>query len=330
MDSQNSNHGILDCFVLTRVPFRPVGMLKPGRSPEAEAGWFAFDPPADRFAADAGFDLRDLNEGSPARAGSSARRTAQFVHTRTGEPVRFWAVNGPAEQGQGDLQREARTARQARREPRAYPPRLLRRQGRVDPAKIKRGPRRRRGHEGRRIYSHFSIYFPLWLDPAPATPWLAGYDGKSHPFAALYFNPDFQEHTAAGGRPCSPARPAPASASSTTRPSSGLEIQNEDSYFFWTFNDEDIPDAQLRLLEGQFGDWLKKKYGSLDAAFARGRARRWAATTGRGARRFSPPLEHRQRAHAPRQRHRPFPRWSVSADFYSDTSASCATSASRG
>ncbi len=42
------------------------------------------------------------------------------------------------------------------------------------------------------IYSHFSIYFPLWLSPAPGTPWLPGYDGKTHPFAALMFNPDFQ------------------------------------------------------------------------------------------------------------------------------------------
>ena len=43
------------------------------------------------------------------------------------------------------------------------------------------------------IYSHLSIYFPLWLKPKPGTPWLAGYDGTKHPFAALYFNKDFQQ-----------------------------------------------------------------------------------------------------------------------------------------
>jgi hypothetical protein len=43
------------------------------------------------------------------------------------------------------------------------------------------------------IYTHFSIYFPLWFRPRPDHPWLKGYDGKTHPFAALLFNPQFQE-----------------------------------------------------------------------------------------------------------------------------------------
>ena len=43
------------------------------------------------------------------------------------------------------------------------------------------------------IYSHFSIYFPLWLRPKPDTPWLKGYDGQKTPFAALFFNKDFQK-----------------------------------------------------------------------------------------------------------------------------------------
>ena len=50
----------------------------------------------------------------------------------------------------------------------------------------------------------------------------------------------------------------------------GLEILNEDSYLFWTFSTENIPDAQMRILETQFGAWLKAKHGSLDAA-----AKRW-------------------------------------------------------
>jgi len=48
----------------------------------------------------------------------------------------------------------------------------------------------------------------------------------------------------------------------------GVEVQNEDSFFFWTFDAKNIPDEQLRLLEKMFGDWLRRKYGSLDAAFA--------------------------------------------------------------
>jgi hypothetical protein len=46
----------------------------------------------------------------------------------------------------------------------------------------------------------------------------------------------------------------------------GVEIQNEDSYFFWTFDAKNIPDAQLKIIEGQFGEWLKAKHGSLEDA----------------------------------------------------------------
>ncbi len=46
----------------------------------------------------------------------------------------------------------------------------------------------------------------------------------------------------------------------------GLEILNEDSYLFWTFNSDAIPDPELRLIETQFGAWLKQKYGSIDRA----------------------------------------------------------------
>jgi hypothetical protein len=48
-----------------------------------------------------------------------------------------------------------------------------------------------------------------------------------------------------------------------------LEMQNEDSCFFWTFSEQNIPDVQLKLLEKLFGDWLVKRYGSLEAALAK-------------------------------------------------------------
>jgi hypothetical protein len=45
-----------------------------------------------------------------------------------------------------------------------------------------------------------------------------------------------------------------------------LEIINEDSYLFWTFNAVAVPDLELRLIEAQFGNWLKAKYGSINGA----------------------------------------------------------------
>jgi hypothetical protein len=43
-----------------------------------------------------------------------------------------------------------------------------------------------------------------------------------------------------------------------------LQLQNEDSLFFWTF--DTMSDSQKRTLGKQYGAWLAKKYGSLDGA----------------------------------------------------------------
>jgi hypothetical protein len=43
-----------------------------------------------------------------------------------------------------------------------------------------------------------------------------------------------------------------------------LQLQNEDSLFFWTF--DTMSDSQKRTLGTQYGAWLAKKYGSLDGA----------------------------------------------------------------
>jgi hypothetical protein len=34
-------------------------------------------------------------------------------------------------------------------------------------------------------------------------------------------------------------------------------LVNEDSYFFWTFNDKNLPPAQLAMLQSQFAAWAK-------------------------------------------------------------------------
>jgi len=46
-------------------------------------------------------------------------------------------------------------------------------------------------------------------------------------------------------------------------------MENEDSLFFWTFSEDNIPDLQLRLIEKMFGDWVRGKYGSIETAFSK-------------------------------------------------------------
>ncbi|HEV8062092.1 MAG TPA: hypothetical protein VGP68_19595 [Gemmataceae bacterium] len=234
---------------------------------QTEKGWFEFKP-ADSYQANNALDLRSLNEKEAGEQGPIGVRGSQFIHTKTGTPVVFWAVNGPESKDREGLRREARKLAK-------YGVNMVRvhggyfaPNGDVDPAKVRHAQDVVAAMKAEGIYSHFSIYFPLWLQPKPDFAGLPGYDGNKHPFASLYFNKDFQERYRSWWKALllTPGEQGgkrliddPAIAS--------LEIINEDSYFFWTFSTENIPDVELRMLETQFGAWLTKRYGSLDAAF---------------------------------------------------------------
>ncbi len=233
--------------------------------------WFPFAPGADTFETNCPLDLRFLNEEVAGEHGFIAVRNGQFVYSETGTPVRFWAVNGPPQDLTGRALAECARmlAKRGVNLVRVHGGYFDQR-GEVDLAKVRHAIEIVAAMKAAGIYTHFSIYFPLWLTPHPDNPWLKGYDGKTHPFAALFFNPDFQAQyrkwwTALLTTP-SPVtgkrlvdEPAVAS----------LEMQNEDSLFFWTFSEQNIPDAQLRVLEKMFGDWLINKYGSLSVAMAK-------------------------------------------------------------
>jgi hypothetical protein len=228
--------------------------------------WVDFNPPVDSFR-DSPIDLRGLNESFAGENGVIATRGDEFIHSRTGKPVRFWGVNGPPGSLKGeDLQWCARRLAK-------YGVNLVRlhsaifdKTASVDTAKVARAQSVVAAMRAEGIYSHFSIYFPLWLSPSADHPLLHGYDGKKHPFAALMFNPEFQERYRSWWKALLLTPDANGRRLVDEPAVFGLEVQNEDSFFFWTFNPDQIPDEQMRILEAQFAEWLRKRYGSLDEA----------------------------------------------------------------
>ena len=100
-ESKNSNHGMLDCFVLSSDDFEPNGIIKPGENEKpstgaaAGNGWFAFAPKTDKFAANSAIDLRFLNEKEAGDGGFIEVKDGQFIHGKTGKSIRFWGVDGP-------------------------------------------------------------------------------------------------------------------------------------------------------------------------------------------------------------------------------------------
>ncbi|MFI5381637.1 MAG: hypothetical protein ACHRHE_20255 [Tepidisphaerales bacterium] len=271
MHSENNNHGMLDCFVLADDPFKPRGILKPGeidreaqRVAALEKGFVAFDPPADRFDASALMDLRFLNEKSAGDGGFIGVKGSQFIHGRTGQPLRFWAVNGPPHSLKGDDLRECARmlAKRGVNLVRIHGG-LYDAAGVFKPEEVQHRLDVVRNMKQEGIYSHLSIYFPLWLDPKPGTPWLQGYDGQKHPFASLYFNPDFQKQYREWWKAMLLTPDARTGRKLIEEPAlMSVELVNEDSYFFWTFAEANIPDPQLRIVETLFADWCRKKYGS--------------------------------------------------------------------
>lgn len=269
-------HGSLDCFVFTQEPFTPMGAAKPDEVAaqlravaEKNKGWTVWNPPADPHRSSA-IDLRRLNERVAGERGRVAARDGRFV-LGTGEPVRFWGVNGP----DADLKGEA--LRQAARDLAKRGVNLVRHHGGVfdgktgalRPEKIAHIHETVAAMKKEGIYTHLSIYFPLWMTPEPGLDFLKGYDGRKHPFAALMFNPDFQKVYQGWWKAVLTTKPADGGAPLLDDPAvMGVELQNEDSYFFWTFSDDNIPEPQRRLVQKAFGEWAAKKHGSIAKALA--------------------------------------------------------------
>jgi hypothetical protein len=273
MTSANNHHGYLDCFVLSTDPFQPRGLLKPNQltaKPASDGDWFAFDPKPDPFATNSAIDLRFLNERVAGEHGFIEIKDGEFIRSGDRQPLRFWAVNGPPHELTGEaLRRCARMlAKHGVNMVRVHGG-LFDKRGAVDPAQVRHALEVVRAMKAEGIYTHFSIYFPLWLKPAADLPFLKGYDGTKHPFAALMFDPDFQAQYRKWWTALLTTKDPETGRALIDEPAvASVEMQNEDSFFFWTFSDANIPDPELRILEGRFGDWLKTRYGSLDAAFA--------------------------------------------------------------
>jgi hypothetical protein len=264
--SPNNNHGGLDCFVFSAKPFLPRGALKPGaKTGNANPGYFAWEPEVDSFSPDALLDLSTLNEDVAGQNGALTARGSDFT-LGSGQKVKFWAVNaGPGIWNLDDASHIYLAKHLAKHgvnmvrlhggiygqnDPRVNRERLARLQHMVWALK----------QEG--IYTKISFYFPAWfrLDD-----WHR--QGERWPFMLLFFDEDMHRIYFNWAR----------TLLTTPNPYTGiplgqdpavamLEIQNEDSHFFYTFNKKNAPPARWEILKGLYGQWLTSKYTSIDMA----------------------------------------------------------------
>jgi len=107
------------------------------------------------------------------------------------------------------------------------------------------------------IYVALSFYFPLWFH----------LDDDQRPFMLLFFDRQMQEIYFKWAE----------ALLKTTNPYTGTplgkdpcvaitELVNEDSHFFWTFRKKNMAPHRWQEFTRLYGQWLKKKYGSLAQA----------------------------------------------------------------
>ena len=272
-ESANHHHGMLDCFVFIKGSFTPMGKTKPDEIAQKLAdvakenvGWSVWNPARDE-SRPSEMSLRFLNEKVAGQSGFVKVKDGRFV-LGSGEPVRFWAVNGPPVELRGDdLKRCARElSKHGVNLVRLHGTVFDEKTGRFNPGAMTRFQEVVEVMKAEGIYVHLSIYFPLWFKPEPGLSFLPGYDGEKHPFASLYFNRDFQKVYQDWWKQILTTKGSNGKTLCDETAVLGVEMINEDSLLFWTFKYENVPAGQMAILEKQFGDWLVKKYGSLEKA----------------------------------------------------------------
>ncbi|MEQ7005841.1 hypothetical protein ABN028_06520 [Actinopolymorpha sp. B17G11] len=265
-----------DAFLLTPGLFVPRGKFRPGEYGRvANPGFTAFEPGADAFATSP-IDLRHLNERTAGERGFVTSHGGRFI-LGSGRPVRFWAVNvGPEiiRQDQGSVDYLARfLAKRGVNLVRIHGPIFDEGSGdlaAVDMAYLDQLHYFAAAMKREGIYTHLSFYFPLWVQLGSDVGFPA-YDSieSKNPFALLMFDPDFQEVHRAWARTLFTTRNPYTGRPLGADPGVAIvEIQNEDSFFFWTFSRGNIPAEHLAILDTAFGSWLADRYGSAADALA--------------------------------------------------------------
>ena len=269
MHSDNNNHGMLDCFVFADGPFTPEGKRKPGEksaaSEVAAEGRWAFQPPRDEFSPKALLDLRSLNEKFAGEHGFVTRsKDGNDFAFADGTPARFWAVNDGA--FDKDLARHARFL--AKRGIN-----MVRFHSNITPTGsdlmgIDRADRDHlwKGLAAMKKEGIYVTYSPYWAGPARVKPSMGVLDtGGSGNWGLLFFDKKLQaaykhwmKQVLTEKNPYTgiPLAQDPALAI--------IQIQNEDSLLFWT--SQGIKGTAKKELRRQFGEFLTKKYGSLEKA----------------------------------------------------------------
>jgi len=116
--SDISNHGGMDAFVLSRIPFVPSGARKPTEVVGGEAGpdeWFPVVFDDDRFSPESVIDMSHLVEAPAGQHGFLTADGADLRFQRSEEPVKFWGAGANLRPSPLNRERQAVRAKYLRK-----------------------------------------------------------------------------------------------------------------------------------------------------------------------------------------------------------------------
>ncbi|HEX3718636.1 MAG TPA: hypothetical protein VH595_11770 [Verrucomicrobiae bacterium] len=228
-------------------------------------GRWAFQPSPDKFSPDALLDLRGLNEKVAGEHGFVTRsKDRNDFAFSDGTPVRFWAVN---DAGFGkNLARQARFL--AKRGIN-----MVRFHCNITPTNddlmsIDQRDRDNlwRGVAAMKKEGIYVTYSPYWAGPARVKPSMGILDrGGGGNWGLLFFDSKLQAAYKSWLKQVLTERNPYTGVPLAQDPALAIiEIQNEDSLLFWT--SQGIKGAAKKELRRQFGQFVVKKYGSIEKA----------------------------------------------------------------
>jgi hypothetical protein len=248
-----------DAFLLTPTAFFPAGKLKPGeKTGLAEPGRFSVEPAPDDFRNESVLDLRWMNEPVAGEKGY-VRRDGDKLRLGSGPEARFFAVNVNSEsagQSRDSVDYLARRlAKLGVNMVRYHAPMFDSDLATINAKRLDDFQYLVAAMKKQGIYTHLSIYFPLWVNVKPADG-IEGFDTiqNKHPFGLIFFDPELQSLHRGWLKQILTAPSPYAKTDLAHEPAlASVELVNEDSLFFHTFSKQNIPDVQWKKLEARFG-----------------------------------------------------------------------------
>jgi hypothetical protein len=240
---------------------------------ETTKGTWAFTPERDAFSPEALLDLRSLNEAVAGQSGF-VRRSADgndFV-LGSGQPARFWSIlSFHKNERNPEWNHHARwLAKRGVNLVRLFGDLFSDEKSKLTDIRISERDNVWHSVAAFKKEGIYSSYVPYWshvVNSKHLKSWDIPGDEDQEPSGLLFFDKTLQDGYKSWLKQLlDPVNPHTGVRLADDPALAIIELQNEDSLLFWTA--QGIKGQQLRNLEKLYGDFLVKKYGSLDKASA--------------------------------------------------------------